>query len=233
MARRQRTEDGPRFKPTAALCRVWTSTAPIEEVMRALDDVVRQGRVHYVGVSDAPAWWVARAQTLAEESGLTPFAAMQVKYALSERTVERELLPAAEALGMGVTAWGPLDGGVLTGKYLTGDEGRYSQLDREVTDHQRRVAEAVVAVATDLDCTPAQVALAWLRERDVIPILGATKPSHLEDNLGSLAVSLDSDANERLEQASAVEMGFPGGFLSQPMVRGLLFGDLAGRIRGA
>lgn len=206
---------------------------PVEEVMRALDDLVRQGKVHYVGVSDAPAWWVARAQTLAEERGLAPFAAMQVKYALTERTVERELLPAAEALGMGVTAWGPLDGGVLTGKYLEGDEGRYSQQGREQTDHQRRVAEAVVSVAEDLDCTPAQVALAWLRERGAIPILGATKPAHLEDNLGSLDVTLDESANERLEEASAVEMGFPMEFLSDPTIRGLLFGEVGERIRGA
>lgn len=206
---------------------------PIEEVMRALDDLVRQGRVHYVGVSDAPAWWVARAQTLAQERGLTPFAAMQVKYALSERTVERELLPAAEHLGMGVTAWGPLDGGVLTGKYLDGKEGRYSQQGRELTDHQRRVAEAVVSVAEDLDCTPAQVALAWLRQRGAIPILGATKPAHLEDNLESLDVTLDSDASARLDEASAVEMGFPMGFLDDETIRGLLFGEVGERIRGA
>jgi aryl-alcohol dehydrogenase-like predicted oxidoreductase len=206
---------------------------PTEEVMRALDDIVRQGKVHYVGVSDAPAWWVARAQTLAEERGLTPFAAMQVKYALTERTVERELLPAADALGMGVTAWGPLDGGVLTGKYLAGDEGRYSQQGREVNSHQQRVTEAVVGVAEDLDCTPAQVALAWLRERDVIPILGATKPEHLADNLGSLDVSLDADATGRLEEASAVEMGFPRAFLSDSTIRGLLFGEVGDRIRGA
>jgi aryl-alcohol dehydrogenase-like predicted oxidoreductase len=204
---------------------------PIEEVMRALDDLVRQGTVHYVGVSDAPAWWVARAQTLAAERGLTPFAAMQVKYALTERTVERELRPAAEHLGMGVTAWGPLDGGVLTGKYLAGDEGRYSQQGREMNSHQQRVVEAVVSVADELDCTPAQVALAWLRERDVIPILGATKPEHLADNLGSLDVSLDADATGRLEEASAVEMGFPRAFLESDMVRELVFGELAGRVR--
>jgi aryl-alcohol dehydrogenase-like predicted oxidoreductase len=204
---------------------------PVEEVMRALDDVVRQGRVHYVGVSDAPAWWVARAQTLAEERGLTPFAAMQVKYALTERTVERELLPAAEALGMGVTAWGPLDGGVLTGKYLEGGEGRYSQLDRDVTDHQRRVAEAVVAAGEDLECTAAQVALAWVREQGAIPILGATTPAHLEDNLGSLEVTLTDAVRERLDEVSAVDPGFPMAFLSSPSIRRLLFGEVGDRIR--
>ncbi|MFC7229337.1 aldo/keto reductase [Salinirubellus salinus] len=204
---------------------------PIEEVMRALDDVVRQGRVHYVGVSDAPAWWVARAQTLAEERGLTPFAAMQVKYALTERTVERELLPAADALGLGVTAWGPLDGGVLTGKYLEGDGGRLDQQGRDLTDHQRRVAETVVAVADDLDCTPAQVALAWVREQGAIPILGATTPDHLEDNLGSLAVSLTDAARERLDAVSAVDLGFPTAFLSDESIRRLLFGEVGDRVR--
>jgi aryl-alcohol dehydrogenase-like predicted oxidoreductase len=205
---------------------------PIEEVMRALDDLVRSGRVHYVGVSDAPAWWVARAQTLAEERGLTPFAAMQVKYALTERTVERELIPAADALGMGVTAWGPLDGGVLTGKYLDEEtDGRLDQQGREMNSHQREVAEAVVEVANDLDCTPAQVALAWVRERGAIPILGATTPEHLADNLGSLDVSLTEDVSERLDEAGAVDLGFPMSFLSSGSIRRLLFGEVGDRIR--
>ena len=210
----------------------WDTLTPIEETMRALDDVVRQGRVHYVGISDAPAWWVARAQTLAEERGLTPFAAMQVKYSLAERTVERELLPAADALGMGVTAWGPLDGGVLTGKYLeAGDDGRLRQQGREMSEHQRTVAEAVVEAAEGLDCTPAQVALAWVREQGTIPILGATKPAHLADNLGSLSVELTTEVRERLEEAGAVDMGFPMAFLEAETVRSLLFGGTRDRIR--
>jgi aryl-alcohol dehydrogenase-like predicted oxidoreductase len=210
----------------------WDGLTPVEETMRALDDVVRGGRVHYVGISDAPAWWVARAQTLAEERELTPFAAMQVKYNLAERTAERELLPAAEALGMGVTAWGPLESGVLTGKYFREDEeGRLTKTGREVSDHQRAVAEAVVAASEDLNATPAQVALAWLRERGVIPILGATKPDHLADNLGSLSVSLTDEVRERLEEASAVEMGFPREFLDDPTIQSVLFGGVRERIR--
>src|SRR6201984_1375735 len=107
---------------------IWDQITPVEEVMRAFDDLVRQGKVLYVGVSDAPAWWIAQAHTIAEFRGWSPFVGLQIEYSLIERTVERELIPVAKALGLTVTAWSPLAGGVLTGKYASGDAGdaRYS-----------------------------------------------------------------------------------------------------------
>jgi len=96
---------------------IWDGLTPVEEVMRGLDDLVRQGKVLYVGISDAPAWWVAQASTLAHLRGWSPFVGLQVEYSLMERTPERELMPMAQALNIGFTAWSPLAGGVLTGKY--------------------------------------------------------------------------------------------------------------------
>ncbi|MFD1512937.1 aldo/keto reductase [Halomarina rubra] len=207
----------------------WDGVTPVEETMRALDDVVSSGRVHYVGFSDAPAWVVARAQTLAAERGWTPFSAIQVKYALTERTVERELLPMARALDLGVLVWSPLDGGVLTGKYVDGQregDGRVTTTGRDLTEYQERVAREVVDVAADLDVTPAQVAIAWVRAQGdrYVPILGARTLDQLDDNLAALDVSLTDDHLARLDEASAVEMGFPHDFLARPAIRNILFG---------
>ncbi|WP_435358488.1 aldo/keto reductase [Haloarchaeobius sp. DFWS5] len=205
---------------------------PLSETMRALDDLVRQGKVHYVGLSDFPAWAASRAVTLAEERDWTRPAALQFEYNLVERTVERELLPMADALDLGVTAWGPLKAGVLTGKYLDdAGEGRRTQTGQGVTERENDIAREVVAVAEELEASPAQVALAWVRQQgDVIPIVGATKPAHLEDNLASLTLALDDDHLERLDEVSAVDMGFPRDFLTQPRIREVLYGETDERL---
>ncbi|WP_276257564.1 aldo/keto reductase [Haloglomus litoreum] len=210
---------------------------PIEETMRGLDDLVSRGLVHHVGLSDYPAWAASRAVTLAEERGYVTPCALQIKYTLTERTPERELLPLARELGLGVTPWSPLDSGVLTGKYLDADaDGRLSTTGREMTDEQERVARAVVEVADDAGCSPAQVVFAWLDAREAetgvrfTPIVGATTPEQLEDNLGALDVSLADEHVAQLNEASEVSMGFPGEFLNSEMIGDIIHNGMRDRI---
>jgi len=212
----------------------WDFTTPVDEVMRALDDLVRAGKVLYIGVSDAPAWAVARANTLAELKGWTAFVGLQIQYSLVERTPERELLPMAAELELAVTAWSPLGGGTLTGKYLKGQarpagtrfsEGAWG--DTFLTERNLEIAGELVAVAKEVGRTPSQVALAWLRARRgnvIIPILGTRTLAQLRDNLGSLEVALESAHQERLDRASAISLGFPHDFLAQPMIQQMVHG---------
>ena len=205
----------------------WDGLTPVEEVMRGLDDLVSAGKVHYVGFSDAPAWLVARAHQLALERNWTPLSAVQIKYTLTERTVERELLPMARALGLGVVVWGPLDGGLLTGKYVdSGASGRLTTLDRDITEREHEITREVVRVADELDVSAAQVALAWVRQQpgQTIPIVGATKPEQLTVNLASLDLTLGDDHLARLDAVSAVSLGFPHDFLADETIEQLLFG---------
>jgi aryl-alcohol dehydrogenase-like predicted oxidoreductase len=197
---------------------VWDQMTPVEEVMRGLDDLVRAGKVLYVGVSDAPAWWVAQANTLAHLRGWSPFVGLQIEYSLIERTVERELIPMARALNIGVTAWAPLSNGILTGKYhgqgssgqgrMNADMLKAFMPEKERTD---RVVAAVKAVSNETGRSMAQVSLAWLRHRPVpvIPIIGARKLSQLEDNLASLDLVLSAEQLQVLDEASRIELGFP------------------------
>jgi aryl-alcohol dehydrogenase-like predicted oxidoreductase len=192
--------------------------------MRALDDVVRAGKVHYVGISDAPAWVVSRANTLAELKSWTPFAALQIQYNLADRTPERDLLPMAKALDIAVTPWGVLAGGVLSGKYKSPKDrpagARYSKdevwAEAVVTDGSVRIAEAVLQAAKEIGRTASQVALAWVRQQPfgvIVPILGAKTVAQLKDNLGALDVTLGPAQLEKLDAASKVDLGFPHDFL--------------------
>jgi len=197
---------------------MWDPATPIEETMRALDDAVRAGKILYVGISDAPAWVVARANTLAEWRGWSPVIGLQVPYSLVQRDAERELLPMAEALGLGVTAWSPLGGGLLSGKYTVDGDAGSTRLDRATIDERSHaIVRAVLAVATETGATPAQVALAWTRSRSraVFPILGARTLEQLRDNLGAAAVRLSEDQCARLEAATGFEPGFPTDFINQ------------------
>ena len=219
----------------------WDPLTPVEEVMRGFEDLVRAGKVLYIGISDAPAWVIAQSNTLAELRGWTAYVGMQIEYSLLERTVERELIPVAEHFGMAVTAWSPLKSGLLTGKYLpentTADAG--ARLNQEMmkdfaTTGERGLATVreVVALAQELEVTPAQVALAWLRHRPVtvIPIVGARKLSQLEDNLQSLSLTLTPAQVARLDDKSAIELGFPHDFLAAEMPRTFAYGGLRDRI---
>jgi aryl-alcohol dehydrogenase-like predicted oxidoreductase len=218
---------------------IWDQITPVEEVMRAFDDLVSQGKVMYVGVSDAPAWWVAQANTLASLRGWSPFVALQIEYSLAERTVERELIPMSKAFNVGVVAWSPLAGGVLTGKYAGGQkttDARYStdMMKEFLPDQarQERIVSALKKVAQETGKSLAQVALAWLRYRPVpvIPIIGARKLSQLQDNLESLALNLTPEQVKRLDEASTIELGFPHDFYRRDMVRTFVYGGLADRI---
>jgi aryl-alcohol dehydrogenase-like predicted oxidoreductase len=211
----------------------WDPLTPAEEVLRGLDDLVRSGKVLYVGISDTPAWAVARSNAIAELRGWTAFAGLQIPYSLMERAPERDLLPMAKALDIAVTTWGALGGGVLTGKYAGGNRGSGHRLsegawgDSLLTPKNLAVGDANVAVAKELGVTPSQVALAWVRSRQdkalVIPILGARSLKQLEDNLGALKVELPKPALDRLEEASRIELGFPHDFLRN--VGGLIYGE--------
>jgi aryl-alcohol dehydrogenase-like predicted oxidoreductase len=208
----------------------WDFLTPEAEVMRALDDLVRAGKVLYVGVSDAPAWVVARANTLAEWRGWSPFVGLQIQYSLMERTPERELLPMARSLGLGVTAWRALGAGILTGKYNRGAEPGPSRLpagDPRLAERNLAVAAAVQAVALELGRTPAQVALAWLRQQPgvIIPILGARTAEQLRDNLACLDVVLAPEHLRALGAVSRVDLGFPHDFLGSDSFKKILFGD--------
>ena len=139
---------------------VWDQSTPAEEVMRGFDDLVRQGKILYAGISDTPAWWIAHSNTLAQFRGWSPFVALQIEYSLIERTVERELIPMALAYEMAVTPWAPLAAGILTGKYTSGVEK--TTRGGKISDERRQIAEAVVAVAKEIEAKPSQVALAWL-----------------------------------------------------------------------
>src|SRR5215813_2174506 len=218
---------------------IWDGLTPVEEVMRGLDDLVRQGKVLYIGISDAPAWWIAQANTLANLRGWSPFVGLQIEYSLIERTVERELIPMAKALDLGVTAWSPLSGGVLTGKYHghgSSEGGRMSSdmVKEFMPEEQRakRVVAAVKSVADEVGRSMAQVALAWLRYRlvPVIPIIGARKLSQLNDNLESGDVSLSAKQLKTLDQASEIELGFPHEFYTRDLVRGMIYGGMRDKI---
>ncbi len=207
---------------------------PADQVMRALDDQVRAGKILHVGVSDWPAWEVSAANTLAELRGWSPFVALQIEYSLLERTPERELLPMARAFDLAVTAWSPLAGGLLTGKYLPGSQYADGGTGRVVERDERieRVVEEVAAVAEEAGATPAQVALAWLRQQagTLIPIVGATSERQLAQNLGCSEVRLDDDQLRRLDAASAVELGFPHDFLRSENIRNIVYGAQRGLV---
>ena len=196
---------------------IWDPFTPIEETMRALDDQVRAGKVLYLGISDAPAWVISRANALAEARGWTPFSALQSQYSLVERNAERELLPMSVNLDITFTAWGALGSGLLTGKYNddpSGGGGRIAD-SGGLDDRKLAVAREVVAVAAEVGASPSQVALTWVRHRSatMIPVVGARKVSQLKDNLACVDVELSAEQQDRLDAASAIELGFPYDFI--------------------
>jgi aryl-alcohol dehydrogenase-like predicted oxidoreductase len=199
------------------------ATTPIEEVMRALDDQVRLGKVLYVGISDSPAWVAARANAIAELRGWTPFVGLQLPYSVASRDPERELLPMAGELGLTVTPWSVLGAGVLTGR--APETLRWPE---EATERSRGIAEVVAAVAGECSCTPAQVAIAWLLGRtapEIVPIVGVRSRDQLTENLGALNVELTSVQRARLDEAAPPSLGFPRSFLESGGVRELIYGD--------
>lgn len=218
----------------------WDFTTPVEEILRGMDDLVRQGKVLYVAISDAPAWQVSRMQAIADLRGWSPLVGLQIEYSLVERTSERDLIPMAAELGLGVIPWSPLAGGVLTGKYRAADlqvpensspEGTRRDVvlsQGQLTERSLRIAQVVTEVATDLGKTPAQVALAWTLRNPAVtaPIIGARTPAQLEDNLGALDIEFDDTHLARLDEVSAIDLGFPHTMLARMVTRNVMSGDL-------
>ena len=216
----------------------WDACTPVEEVLRGMDDLVRAGKVVYLGISDTPAWQVARMQTIADLRGWSPLIALQIEYSLLERTAERDLMPMAHALGLGVMPWSPLGRGVLSGKYSQADlkqdktSGEIDTSTRKATAISRgslserglAIAAVVKNVAAEIGKTPSQVALAWTLLEDAVasPILGVRTLAQLEDNLGSLTVQLTDEQRARLNEVSAINLGFPHDFLASAFIQNAL-----------
>ncbi len=217
----------------------WDLYTPLDELMRALDDAVRDGKILYVGFSNVPAWIVARAQTVAELRGWTRFVALQLHYSLVERTAERELVPCAASLGLALTAWSPLAGGLLTGKYraeavdqtvgrlTTGGWGRSF-----LTPRNFLIVSALRKVAARLGHTPAQVAIRWLMQRPagVIPIVGARNMLQLDELLAAGECDIDATGLDELEVASKIEPGYPSALLQSAM-RNMIHGVNLDKLR--
>jgi len=212
---------------------IWDAYTRVEEVVAGLDDLVRSGKVLYVGVSDTPAWMVSRAVTMADERNLNAFTAIQVPYSLVERTVERELLPMAKGLDLAVTGWAPLGGGLLTGRYGSDredpGEGRLASSskqhrERKLSERNLAIADALNEVAEGRDATATQVAIAWVRSQQhravTIPIVGVRTEAQMADNLAATEIELEPAELERLDTASAVEPGFPQSFAGAQYAHG-------------
>jgi aryl-alcohol dehydrogenase-like predicted oxidoreductase len=220
---------------------VWDGTTPVEEILRAMDDLVRAGKVQYVGISDTPAWQVSRMQAITDLRGWSPLVALQLEYSLIERTSERDLIPMANEMGLAVVPWSPLAKGLLTGKYTKEDflnksgsndvqgsrknvvesQGRFTERNMEIVDEVKKIA-------SEVQKTPAQVALAWLLSKSTVTsvLLGARKLDQLENNLGSLNTHLSPDQIKRLDDVSRIEMGFPHDALANPADRQMISGGV-------
>ncbi|KFE69650.1 aldo/keto reductase [Hyalangium minutum] len=208
------------------LLHTWDRITPAEEVMRTFDDLVRAGKIRYAGLSDVPGWYAARAQTYAEAHALTPLISLQLQYSLVERSIEHEFVPLAQTLGMGITAWSPLGGGLLSGKYRPGEEGGTGdgRLTRsptgksagKFTEQNWRVVAALEKVAKAIGRSMAQVALNWTATQPGVGsvIIGATRPSQLEDNLAALDFELPAELRQQLNEASAQPPPFPYGMFT-------------------
>jgi aryl-alcohol dehydrogenase-like predicted oxidoreductase len=206
---------------------MWDFTTPVGEVLRGLDDLVRTGKVLYVGISDTPAWLVSQANAIADLRGWSRFVALQLPYSLADRAPERDLLPMARALDIAVTAWGTLEGGELTGKYNqeSDEPKRYEGAGQKTM----ALAEVVMEVAAEVDRSPAQVAINWVRQQQdkslIIPIVGARSEAQIRDNLACLEWELTPAQLQRLTEQSPIDLGFPHSFLHSDHVRGLIFGE--------
>ncbi|MGW1213941.1 aldo/keto reductase [Streptomyces sp. NPDC002499] len=225
---------------------VWDFATPVEEILRGMDDLVRQGKVLYVAISNTPAWQISRMQAIADLRGWSPLVGLQIEYNLVNRAAERDLIPMAREMGLGVTPYSPLAGGLLTGKYrradLTATTAAPGESTRKsfnaglgmVTERNLAIADVVKEIATELGRTPAQVGLAWtLRQPGVTaPIIGARTTGQLEDNLGALEVDFSASQSARLDEASTIALGYPHDLLASDHIRRVARGDLKIEARG-
>jgi aryl-alcohol dehydrogenase-like predicted oxidoreductase len=223
---------------------MWDFRTPVDEILRAFDDLVRSGKVLYIGLSDTPAWQASRMQAIAELRGWTQFCALQISYSLVERTVEREMIPMAKEMGLGVSPWAPLGQGILTGKYSRDDlvPGDMSDISSrkainaatgKLTAEALDIADVVVEIAKEIGCTPAQLAVAWTLQNPAVvsPVVGVRTPAQLKDNLGALEVELSDEHLARLDEVSAVPPVFPIDVLKSP-AEGMMMGNVKVEERG-
>jgi aryl-alcohol dehydrogenase-like predicted oxidoreductase len=200
----------------------WDRHTPIDETMYALDDLVRSGKVRYIGFSDTPAWKVTEAQMLARLRGIAPLIALQIEYSLLERTVEGELIPMALEMGLGVTPWSPLKGGALSGKYTRENAGkvkadRSMMVEGSLNEKTYAIVDELQKIAGQVGSTPARVALAWVQGRPGVTstIIGARTLKQLEENIQALDVKLASEHVAALDALSTPVLGFPMAFISR------------------
>lgn len=219
---------------------VWDFTTPVEEVLRGMDDLVRQGKVLYVAMSNIPAWQVSRMQAIADLRSWSPLVALQIEYSLAERTGERDLIPMAREMGLGAIPYSPLAGGVLSGKYSrddlitanvdSGDGTRkaFNLALGTLTERSLAIADVVKDVAAEQERTPAQVGLAWTLQNPGVSatLIGARTPGQLEDNLGALEVDFTGSQLSRLDEVSKIDLGFPHDLLASDHIRAVTAGDL-------
>jgi aryl-alcohol dehydrogenase-like predicted oxidoreductase len=199
----------------------WDRFTPIEETVRALDDLVRTGKVRYIGFSDTPAWKCAEAQMLARFNHWSPVVALQIEYSLMERTVEGDLVPMAIEMGMGVTPWSPLKGGVLSGKYTrakkpTDGRSQSTWVTNHLSERAYAMIDALISIGKQVGATPAQAALAWVQSRPGVAstIIGARTVEQLKDNIGALEVHLLPEHYSMLDAVSKPTLSFPHEFLT-------------------
>jgi aryl-alcohol dehydrogenase-like predicted oxidoreductase len=217
----------------------WDYRSSIEEVMRALDDMVRQGKILNIGLSDTPSWVVSEGQAIAKLRGWTSVSAIQVEYSLVERTSEADMLPMAWHHGITPTAWSPLAGGALSGKYSRADvqdenlgkdganRGAMLKAMGQLNDRNLAIVDVVKQIATEVNRTPSQVSLNWLVQQPgrPIPIVGARKVAHLEDNIGALDFTLSMEQIDRLNQVSSFDLPFPHRFINTDMYHNVVDGQ--------
>jgi aryl-alcohol dehydrogenase-like predicted oxidoreductase len=213
---------------------MWDSTTPVDEVMRSLDDLVRAGKILYIAISDAPAWIISQANTLADLRGWTQFIGLQIEYSLIQRTPERDLIPMAKAFNIGVTAWAPLAGGALSGKYLdkNDDPKRLKENSARLNERNTAIARVVKEMADDMGWSPSQVAINWVRQQagGIIPIVGARTEKQIKDSLGALNFTLSEERLNKLNEISKIELGFPHDFLLSDGVKENAYGGMYDRI---
>jgi aryl-alcohol dehydrogenase-like predicted oxidoreductase len=206
---------------------MWDYTTQVEEILRALDDLVRAGKVLHIGISDTPAWVISKANAIADMRGWSRFVALQAEYSLLQRTAERDLLPMARDGDIAVLAFAVLEGGELTGKYnrATAEPKRNDQAG----ERSMALAEALIGLASEIGRTPAQIAINWVRQQrpgPIIPILGARTAEQLRDNLSCLEFELTDEQIGRLADVSPLELGFPHSFLALPHLRHLIYSGM-------
>lgn len=215
---------------------VWDFTTPEEEILKTLDALVTSGKVLYIGISDTPAWIVARANTIAELRGWSQFAGLQIQYSLIQRSAERDLIPMAKALDIAVTPWGAIGSGLLSGKYTKGEQKSHSRGEYSnslLNERNLTIAKTVDKISEKYGVSSSAVALAWCMQRNpgvIIPISGARNGKQIEENLQTVDLTLTCDDIQELDEVSKIELGFPHDFLNSDSVKKVIHGDSHDRI---